>query len=180
MAKSLLTTVDQSEGDEGTRFVLLETIREYGLERLASENRLDEVQRIHAHWFADYAERSVRELLEGLDRAAWLVRLDREQANLRAAVAWAIEQGDAALALRSVGALWRFWDARGYLAEGETAGKRALGLPGEVTARLRANALYGAIVMPFRRGAYQSSLELCDEMLALCPESGDQAGISQA
>ncbi len=180
VAKSLLTRVDHAAGDEGTRFVLLETIREYGLEQLASDQRLDEAKRMHAHWFAGYAERSVREIQEGLDRAAWHLRLDREQANLRAAVAWAIEQSDAELALRFVGALWRFWDARGYLAEGEATGRRSLALPGEVPARPRANALYGAIVMPFRRGEYGNSLALCDEMLAFCRAHGDRTGISQA
>jgi predicted ATPase/DNA-binding CsgD family transcriptional regulator len=180
VAKSLLTTVDLATGDEGTRFVLLETIREYGLERLAADGRLEEAHALHAAWFADFAERSVRELLEGMDRASWLLRLDREQANLRSALSWAIERGDAELALRFVGALWRFWDARGYLAEGETTGRRALALPGEVPPRLRANALYGVIVMPFRRGDYAASLELCAEMLEFCRQSEDRVGISQA
>jgi predicted ATPase/DNA-binding CsgD family transcriptional regulator len=179
VGKSLISTVETVTGDDAARYHLLQTVREYGLEQLEASGQADHASRLHAEWFAALAERSVRRL-SGALRGPWLARLDREQSNMRSAAAWALDQGDAELALRFVAALWRFWDARGLLAEGETTAERALRLPGAGSPKLRAAALYGAIVMPSRRGDYPSALVRGQEMLAYCREHGDNQGQARA
>jgi len=179
IAKSLLSSAAGAGGEVTSRYVLLETIREFGLEQLDAIERVEDARLIHARWYAELSERSSEEL-RGPDRAAWLIRLMDEQANLRGAVAWVIECGNAELALRFVAALWRFWDACGFLAEGEKFARAALDLPGSVSPALRAAALYGSIVMPFRRGDYQTARTTCLEMLAYCRANDDLPGVAHA
>ena len=179
IGKSLASTVESAGGEGGSRYVLLETVHEFGLEQLESIERADDAGLIHARWFADLAGRATGGLQDA-DRGTWLARLTREHANLRGAVAWTIEHGETALALRFVAALWRFWDARGFLEEGESFARRALALPGDVDPALRAAALYGSMVMPYRRGDYVSARRICEDLLAFCREHGDAAGVAQA
>ncbi len=164
VSKSLVSASSESSGMEGARFLLLATVREFGLEQIAEANRMEEAQSLHAEWMTALAGRAATELT-GPNRGLWLRRLDREQANLRTAISWAIETGNAELAIRNVAALWRFWDARGYLVEGETTAKRALALPSDVLAPLRAAAIYGSAVMPSRRGDYDAARIACTELL---------------
>ena len=103
-------------GDE-PRFGLLETVREYGLEALAAAGEAGQVRRDHALHYLALAEEAETGLL-GPEQVAWGARLDAEHDNLRAALAWATEAGDAPSGQRLAGALWRFWSARGHLSEG--------------------------------------------------------------
>ncbi|NTU80448.1 MAG: AAA family ATPase [Chloroflexales bacterium] len=98
------------------RLMLLETIRAYGLERLVEHGEDGAVRRAHAHCLLDLAERAAPEL-ERWDQSAWLDRLELEQDNLRAALAWAQEH-DVEVALRLAAALGGFWIKRGSLSEG--------------------------------------------------------------
>src|SRR5262249_50482624 len=93
VGKSLISAAETVPGDEAARYQLLGTVREYGLEQLAASDRAKEAARLHAHWFADLAEQSIRQL-SGALRGPWLARLDRELSNLRSAVTWALERGD--------------------------------------------------------------------------------------
>src|SRR5206468_2530860 len=80
-----------------------------------------------------------------LDGMAWLDRLEREHDNLRAALGWSVESGEAETALRIGGALWRFWHVRGHLREGRQRMEAVLAMPGAVLHTLvRARALNGA------------------------------------
>jgi DNA-binding CsgD family transcriptional regulator/tetratricopeptide (TPR) repeat protein len=158
---------------------MLETIREFGWEVLVNLGESDDVQRAHASWCLSLAETAAPELRR-VNRFAWHARLDADHANLRRALTWAIEQADAEAAVRMVAALWIFWETRGYLAEGRAWADRALALPGEVDPRLRAAALYGAAVLPYRQGDYDRALVLCEECLRLWREIGDLAGIASA
>src|SRR5947209_7142429 len=79
------------ESDE-LRLVMLETIREYGLEALAESREMEAVQHAHALYYLALAEQAEPELA-GLQQAAWLERLEREHDNLRVALSWALEQG---------------------------------------------------------------------------------------
>jgi predicted ATPase/DNA-binding CsgD family transcriptional regulator len=179
VAKSLVSSVESVDGDEGTRYVMLETIREYGVEQLNATERLEDARLFHARWFADLAEKTARDRY-GTYRSTWLGRLNRENANLRAAIGWAIESNDAELAHRFVAALWRFWDSSGSLNEGEMLAHRALALPGDVPPALRSSALYGSIVMPYRRGNYPTARALSEQLIAFCREHRDDAGTAQA
>ena len=123
--KSLLTRSDEADGE--SRYGMLETIRDYGLELLAASGEADEIRHRHAAWCLDLAERSVAEI-SGPDHVRWLRRLDREHPNLRQALAFAEERSDSLLGHRFVAALWRFWDAQGFLEEGGAWIERLLDL----------------------------------------------------
>jgi predicted ATPase/class 3 adenylate cyclase len=101
---------------EQARFDMLETIREYALARLAEKGEGKEVWRRHALFFLELA-RAGRPELAGPASETWLLRLDGEQDNLRAALDWAYGAAEAELALELGGALWRFWHERGHLRE---------------------------------------------------------------
>jgi predicted ATPase/class 3 adenylate cyclase/Tfp pilus assembly protein PilF len=109
--------VQQWEEDGEPRFGLLHTIREYALERLEGSGEAEVLRRAHAAFFLTLAEQAEPELT-GPEARAWLARLEREHGNLRAALGWARERGEAETGLRLVAALERFWWVRGYLREG--------------------------------------------------------------
>jgi predicted ATPase/class 3 adenylate cyclase len=104
-AKSMVVLEDSSEG--GTRFRLLETLRQYALERLDDTGAAEERRRCHAEHYARFAEEAGPGL-EGPDEVTWARRFDAELDNLRAAVAWALETDagpDGELGLRIIAAL---------------------------------------------------------------------------
>src|SRR5262249_19994377 len=103
------------------RVGMLHVIRAYALERLEASDggrEAEALRQAHAAYFLALAERAEPELT-GPAAAIWLDRLEREHDNLRAALGWARTWGDggAETGLRLVGALWRFWWARGHLRE---------------------------------------------------------------
>ena len=95
---------------------MLETIREYALERLAARGDGEAVRRRHADFYLALAEEAEPGLL-GPQQREWLERLDAERDNIRAALTWAVETGEAEVGLRIGSALWRFWQLRRPLAE---------------------------------------------------------------
>ncbi|MCD6034106.1 MAG: hypothetical protein K0S78_6292, partial [Thermomicrobiales bacterium] len=103
--------------DDEPRFAMLETIREYGLERLEASRESGTVQERHATYFAGVAE-ALRPHLYGPDQGRTVTRLEAEQGNMRAALAWAIEHADAATGLRLAANLRKFWLLRSQLTEG--------------------------------------------------------------
>jgi predicted ATPase/DNA-binding winged helix-turn-helix (wHTH) protein len=98
--------------DAGMRYRLLETIREYALERLAERGGLDGARARHAHHFADLAQRADPEL-RGPGQVEWMNRLDAAEDNLRAALEWSLTAGDAACALRLCNGLGWYSMVRG-------------------------------------------------------------------
>jgi len=136
--KSLLRP---DEGDDGeSRFTMLETIREYGLDRLDATGDAAMVRRTHAGYFLTLAEKAEPELT-GPDQVAWLNRLNAEHDNFRSALGW-LEQADGAeTRLRIVAALWRFWWMHGHLAEGRGWLDRALAGADGLPPYILANAL---------------------------------------
>src|SRR5204863_4811809 len=116
--------------DGDVRFLMLETVREYGLEQLAERGESSETRLRHASFLLALAERAEPELA-GKDQKTWLDRLDREHDNLRAPIEWAVETGDAETGLRLAAALWRFWLVRGHLTKGRERLSTLLGIGGE-------------------------------------------------
>ena len=106
----------QEEGVEGEpRFRMLETVREFGLERLAASGEETTTRDRHAGFFLDLLEQRD---LEDVD-PAWLDVIERELDNLRAALGWSREAGEHDTLIRLAGALLWFWYYRGYLDEGQ-------------------------------------------------------------
>jgi predicted ATPase len=158
LEKSLLR---QEEGPEGEpRFVMLETIHEFARERLQASGEAEEVRRLHAEHFLALAEEAEPKLTAP-DQVAWLEQLEAEHDNMRAALAWLLEQEEANLALRLEGALWRFWYVHTHLTEGRRWLEEALAKNGRVSASVRAKALNGAGVL---------ALTQCDNEQGYLPE----------
>ena len=112
---SLLRTEPMAAGEP--RFGMLETIREYACERLAERGDEQVVRRRHAGFCRPLAEEA-EPALRGPQQLRWLERLDAERDNLRAALNWAAEEGEADIGLRIGAALWRFWQMRAGDVEG--------------------------------------------------------------
>lgn len=108
----------QTEEDNGeTRYRLLETVRQYALERLEEQGQANAARDRHLAWFAALAERAEPHVFGGDEQVAWLARLDVEGANLRAALEWSLSR-DPETGLRLAGHLWQSWKVRGRFAEG--------------------------------------------------------------
>jgi tetratricopeptide (TPR) repeat protein len=161
-----------AEGD-AARFTMLETIREFALEQLAVSGEAACVRRRHAEQFTAMAERSVPGFV-GPDQIEWFARLDAEQDNIRAALAWAVERGEAELGLRLSGALYYFWRDRGLWAEGCGWLEGLLALsphPAPTAARARALAAVGELSMSLDE--FPTARVRYEEALALAREVGD-------
>jgi predicted ATPase/class 3 adenylate cyclase len=176
--RSLATTTAAAAG--GSRFSLLETIREFGRERLAASGELDEVARQHASWFLDLAV-AAEPHLDGADQGEWLDRCDLEHANLRAALRWAIEAGETDRAQEAAGAIWRFWQQRGHLAEGRRWLEELLAMPsGQGPTPARAKALTGAGGIAWWQEDIAAARGYYQEALAIARRLGDPARTAQA
>ncbi len=183
--KSLLRSlpVPDPQDMDATRFTMLETVREYGLERLAASDELERARKAQAAYALDLAEQAAMGLL-GAEQSLWLARLDREHDNMRAALDWARERGELEHGLRLAGALWRFWYTRGYLVEGRERleGLLALATPNgpTVAASVRATALYRAAVLTAEQGDYDRAMTLAEESAALHRTLDDAQGLIAA
>ncbi len=131
---------EETGGDEEPRYRMLETVREFGLERLSESGEEKGVLQAHAAYFLALAE-AAEPALVGPDAEAWQARLEAEHDNFRAALGWSISGGEAETALRLGAALWRFWARRGHLHEGRGWLERGLAQAGEGCSRSRARAL---------------------------------------
>jgi non-specific serine/threonine protein kinase len=180
--KSLLRADPGTGGapnDDGDRYVMLETIREFGLEQLTERGELEEVRRRHAAWCLDLARRAFA-ALNGPERGIWLLRLEAEHANLRAAFDSAVVLGDGELAFALIGQLWRYLEARGHLTEGSGWHQRAAPLADRATPFTRAFGLYGCSVFAYRRGDYDRAVALCEEALDLFRALDDRLHVAMA
>ena len=121
--------VRRTEDGVDIRFVMLATIGEYALEKLAGSVEESSVRDRHAAHFLTVAENAAPQLT-GTDQVRALDRLDAERDNLRAAMGHALDAADARLALRLCSSLWRYWQIRGQLFEGMERTREALAIPG--------------------------------------------------
>ncbi len=122
--------VREIEEHDQVRFRMLETIREFAIERLVERGEATELRVRHATWFTELVERAAPHLT-GQDRARWLDLIEHDHDNVRAALAWALETREAAIALRIVWSAWRFWQSRAFLTEGLMHAGAVLALPTE-------------------------------------------------
>jgi predicted ATPase/DNA-binding CsgD family transcriptional regulator len=180
--QSLVQAVDPADGQidpDAPRFVMLETIREFGLERLAEAGEEGEVRRRHAAWMLDLAERA-KPHLERAERGRWLARLDADHNNLRAALGWALSNEPDERALRFIAAVWRFWELNGYATEGRDWAERALARDRTAPPQLRAAVIYGAGFLAYRQGDFARSMALMEEALTIWRRFDDPAGLASA
>jgi predicted ATPase/DNA-binding XRE family transcriptional regulator len=169
-----------AERGEPERYRLLETLRQYGRERVVQAGEVVGLRDRHRDWFLLFAERAKPELF-GPRQAAWLDRLETEHGNLRGVWERVVERGPAELGLRLAGALWPFFFVRGHLVEGQEWLARALAAPGALApTAARAEVLAGACELTIRRGEGVAVPRLAGESLAIRRSLGDRPGAANA
>jgi predicted ATPase/class 3 adenylate cyclase len=166
------------EGD--VRFETLQTIHEFGVERLEELNEGAAVRRRHAQYFLELAVAAAPKLRgPELERTLGLLVLEHD--NLRAAVAWAIANDDADVGLRLIWSLWRFWHLHGDLSPGRRWAEQALALPSAAgrTAE-RGRAMLAAGSLAYWQLDISAVAAMYAEALAILQEVGDRPGIAEA
>jgi predicted ATPase len=170
------SVVDAEERDGAQRYRLLETIRQYALERLEASGEAQAVRSQHAEHYAEMAEGL-------LPAELWSQReltvLDREQGNLTAALDWCTGAGDLEVGCRLVGALWRFWWSRG---QGREVRAKVVGLLERIAANgragvrtpNRASAFFAAGMLAQSQNDAAAARPLLESALALLRDGGDQ------
>jgi predicted ATPase/serine/threonine protein kinase len=174
--KSLAQQVEQGKGE--SRFVMLETIREYALEKLEASGEQALTKRAHAAYCLVLAEEEAKER-SGADGGEWLERFALEHDNFRAGLEWLTETGDAEWGLRLGAALFPFWEMREYLAEGRDRLGKLLKLAGAAApTKGRARALFAAGVLAGEQGNYESADEFMRENLDIAHQLRDTQGVA--
>jgi predicted ATPase len=174
--KSLAQQWEQGTGEP--RYVMLKTIRDYGLEHLAASGEEAATRRAHAAYYLVLAEEGTA---GGADPAhtEWLERLEVEHDNLRAALEWLIQSGNADWGMRLGTALFRFWETREHFTEGRDRLDRLLKLPGAAARnQKRVRTLFAAGVLAGDQGDYASAQNLLEQSLGIARELKDNSGIA--
>jgi predicted ATPase len=179
MDVSLIMVTEGADGEP--RVGLLETIREFALERLAEAGELDSTRRRHAEHYAALAERA-HEQLYGPAQLAILDRLEAEHDNLRAALTWSLEPqatraADAervGIGLRLVEALVAFWHQHGHSTEGRRWLQRAIELVNEDRGAPLATVAHGLGMLLTQQSEFTAAIPLFERSLAIWRDSGDR------
>lgn len=164
---------DEASSGQAVRFRLLETVREFALERLRERGEEETARRAHAAHFLALAARARAEIDEPWMLRSWLDRLEDEYPNLRAALVALADAGDTTGELRLVEALFRFWAPRGRLREGIACLEAALRRGGDGPPSLRAVALSGLARLCRQTGDLERALALSAEAVVLARAAGD-------
>ncbi len=176
--KSLVYQTSDSRGEP--RFGMLETIREYALERLEEGGEAHSLRCQQARFFLQLAEAAEPELV-GAQPEVWQARLGAELDNLRAALRWSIDTQDTETALRLGSALAQFWLQQSLFDEGRGWLDEALGLSaGQVSPAARAAALYAAGMLANVKFDLLVSRRLLEQSVSLWREVGNQRGLAYA
>jgi predicted ATPase/transcriptional regulator with XRE-family HTH domain len=161
------------------RYRLLEPVRQYARQQLSARGEVDDVRTRHAVWYLTLAERAEPEL-RGPAQVVWLARLTREQDNLRAALLWAEERGEAETVARLAVALVPFWEVHGSLSEGRRWLDAVLAATNPLPGAPRAKALLGAGRLAFWQVDLEAAATRFEEGLALARELGDRLAVAAA
>jgi len=181
VAKNLLVQRAEAQ-DAESRFAMLETVREFGVEQLEGSGEATTIRDRHLGWCLALAEEAEAGL-QTPEQAAWIVRVQTERANLRTAIRWATTAGApnarAQSGLRLAAALWRFWQMRGQLGEGR-AWIAAFDEHQDIDKPLRARADTAGGNLALLQGDLTRAAALLERSLALWRVLGDARGIAGA
>jgi predicted ATPase/DNA-binding SARP family transcriptional activator len=172
---------------ESGRLLMLETVRAYAGELLERDNRSADVRLRHCRHFVAFAESAIPHLRTHTE-AEWMRLLDAETDNFRASLAWALDDGQPALAVRLAGRLGKYWELRGASVEGGRWLRAAIEAAGdEAPLEDRARALRAEVVMLEDQGSWYdaggslaTSRSIASEAVATSRRAGDPAGIADA
>ena len=175
-----------NEEAEEPRFLMLQTVREFGLDKLTASGELETTRLAHAHYFLQLSEQAEPEL-HGSNQARWVVRLEHEQDNLREALEWALEKvtdEDAAerreIGMRLSAALKIFWMILGHYREARTFLERALALSEGTSTALRTTVLRAIASVADCQGDIDRIEVVAQQSLALSRELEDSCGIAES
>jgi tetratricopeptide (TPR) repeat protein len=171
--------IQQTQPPDGEmRFTMLETIREYAAERLASSPDEAMTRRAHTAYCLVLAEEGIA-VTSPAEREKWLERCDLEHDNFRAALDWAVRAKQTEWGLRLGTALYPFWIIREHAGEGRERMEALLNLPAsDKVQRLRAAAFHAAgDLASHHRGDGEAALQLSEQALAIYRTIGDAAGV---
>ena len=161
---------------EGARYRMLEPVRQYALEKLRESGEEADLRRCHAEHYLALAEEA-EPRIKGQDQVGWLDTLEADNDNLRAAIGWSLEAGDAGTAARFGWALRMYWVMRTRHGEGRLLMERLIERDvADLPARLRAMGLYGLAVCVYGSGDDERLMEITEESAALFRRVGDRHG----
>ena len=171
--KSLLRQETQADGQP--RLLMLETIREYALERLKASGEAEAVRRQHAIFFLRFSEEAEPKI-RGAEHFLWRTRLEVEHDNLRAALRWTLESQEAEMGMQLAFSLVAFWRASNQDREGRNWCEQVLAQPGtRARTAARAMALLAAGAMTMYQGDLPQAQLLLEESIAIGREVGRAA-----
>src|SRR6266700_1142908 len=173
--KNLVQRRDQISGE--SRLLMLETIREYGLEALEESREMVATQQAHLQYYLQLAEEIAPKLF-GAEQQRWSASLEQEHANLRTALQYSLERKEAELTLRLSDALWWFWLDQSHLSEGRHWLEQALSTREGGVTFTRANVLNGLGLLLLNLGDYEQTAKRCEESVALYRELGDTVSMA--
>jgi len=169
--KSLLRRQDGAEGEP--RFVMLETIREYAHDRLAEQGEAAALRSRHATHYLAIAEQAEPKI-HGTQQIAALEQLEAEHDNLRAALAWFLEDA-AEMGVRLAGSLWWFWYYHGHYSEGLRWLAQAMTKTAPLgTTQPRAKVYIGAAMLAYYRGDLTQAKIFCETGMEMAQVVGDR------
>jgi predicted ATPase/DNA-binding XRE family transcriptional regulator len=171
--------VAEGTPDGSVRYGMLEPVRQYALEKLQESGEKERVRRLHALWYTRFAEHAEKELT-GPDQGEWFDRLETEHDNLRAALLWSLEGNEPDIGLRLAAALWRMWNARGFMQEGRGWLEKALSRGEDRPSPERAKALNGAGAIAYQQGDTHSARRMFEKSIEMSRELGDMGVLSRA
>ncbi|MBA2678636.1 MAG: tetratricopeptide repeat protein [Ktedonobacteraceae bacterium] len=180
--KSLLRLEEQEAGEQ--RFSMLQTLREYALERLAAAGEMEATQEAHALYYLDEAEK-IAPWLQEAETVYWLDKLEIEHKNMQAALSWLLERAKSEniridQALRLCTALSDLWKIRSYFQEGHRFLERLVTLSKGSPPSIRAEVLYQISFMAFIQDDMESAALFLEESLAIFRVLGDKLSTAKA
>jgi predicted ATPase/transcriptional regulator with XRE-family HTH domain len=167
------------EPNTGTRYGMLEPVRQYALEKLEESGEAGEVRLRHAGYYLALAEEAEPHI-KGHEQVAWLDRLEAENDNLRAAIGRSLEAGEAQTAARFGWALGMYWVMRARREEGRLLMEQTLAQGSNLSARTRARALFALALCVNGSREDQRLMAISEESAALFRREGDRHGEAYA
>jgi non-specific serine/threonine protein kinase len=170
VSKSLV--VADTVGSPQARYLFLETIREYALEKLAEAGEIPQLRDRHLEFFLTRAEEAASKIFEAYQQL-WLNWLEGEHNNLHAALAWSLESHQIEHGLRIAMALVGFWNNSGFWEEGLAWYKRLLAhTDDQISSEIRVRALVYVSYMAASQGDSQASIAYGQEAVAIAEKAG--------
>jgi non-specific serine/threonine protein kinase len=175
--KSLIQVTGQ--GEERVRYSLLESIREYAYEQLASSDRLYVTERAHAHYYVEFVE-GVDPRIRTCEYLQLLFHLELEYENLGSAIRWLLIHGEPEVALRLAAALGFFWRTRDHAVNGRRWLEETLRMAPDADPSMRIAALLQEGMILSYEGDFDRARDVLQEGLAAARRCDDGAGITEA